>query len=185
MKNTIKVPTLLHEVHGEVANARDIILAHGLAITSTAAVLALGTAGMAIWQQILLGILTYDLVGGVVANFSFSTSTFYAASAQKRRGFLLLHLLQPTLLTLVFTDYWMSIVAICGYILISSTIVNAMKSGNRQVMTGAFLSVTGIFLLQLPIFELTSILEFLLTVFLLKLPLAWAVRWYELNTSNN
>ena len=180
MENTIKVPKLLHEVHGQVANLRDIVLAHSLAIASTAAVLILGTSGMALWQKVVLGILTYDLVGGVVANFSWSTSVFYAASPTKRRGFLLLHLLQPTLLVLVFTEYWMTIVVFSGFILVSSTVVNAMRSGNRQVMTGAFLSVTGIFLLQLPVFEASSILAFLLTVFLLKLPLAWAVRWYEL-----
>ena len=156
------------------------MLAHSLAVVSTVTVLWLTAASLHTWQIILLGILTYDLVGGVVANFSRSTSTFYAASTQKRRGFLLLHLLQATLLTLVFFEYWQTIVPVCAYILVSSTVVNAMPAGNRQVMTGAFLSVLGIFLLQLPFFEAPPVLEFLLTVFLLKLPLAWAVRWYEL-----
>ncbi|MEN0003510.1 MAG: hypothetical protein AAF798_05180 [Bacteroidota bacterium] len=180
MENTINVPKLLHEVHGEKAQLRDILLAHGLAIVSTATLIILGSEGMALWQKLLLGILTYDLVGGVVANFSYSTSIYYASSSKKRRGFLLLHLLQPTLLTLVFQTNWMEIIVLSAYILIASVIVNNIKSGSRQVITGGFLAVTGIFLLQLPIFELEATLQFLLTVFLLKLPLAWAVRWYDI-----
>ncbi|MEM9324970.1 MAG: hypothetical protein AAGA85_04920 [Bacteroidota bacterium] len=180
MEATIKIPKALHEVHGHESSVTDVLLAHSLAVASTITVFWLSAAHLHTWQEILLGILTYDLVGGVVANFSRSTSSFYAASSKKRRGFLLLHLLQPTLLTLVFMEYLQTILPICTYILVSSAIVNAMQASNRQVMTGAFFSVLGIFLLQIPFFEASPVLEFLLTVFLLKLPLAWAVRWYEL-----
>jgi len=181
MKNTIQIPKMLHEIHGEISNVRDISITHVIAIVSTVMVLMLGGQSLSFIQQILLGILTYDLVGGVVANFSYSTSVYYAAQPRKRMGFIALHLLQPTLLSFVFQEDILIVISMSAYILFSSIVVNGMKSANRQVMTGAFFSILGITLLQLPLFMGTPILEFLLVIFLLKLPLAWAVRWYDIN----
>lgn len=181
MENSIQVPKMLHEIHGEASNLRDITITHLIAIASTIMVLILGGQGLPVLQQVLLGILTYDLVGGGVANFSYSTSVYYAAQPKKRIGFNALHLLQPTLLSLVFQDDLLIIISLSAYILFSSIVVNAIKSANKQVMAGAFFSILGIMLLQLPMFMGTPILKFLLVIFLLKLPSAWAVRWYDIN----
>ncbi len=180
MENTIKIPKALHEVHGEVSNLRDILFAHGLAIAATFTLIMIGAENMATWQKVIMGILAYDLVGGVVANFSYSTSSYYAGSSKKRKGFLLLHLLQPTLLALVFAEDWQAVLIASAYILLASIIVNALKPGSKQVMSGAFFAVSGIFLLHLPILEADGTLQFLLNIFLLKLPLAWAVNWYAI-----
>lgn len=185
MKNTIQIPKMLHEIHGEISNVRDITITHLVAITSTAMVLVLGTEDLSILQQIVLGILTYDLVGGVVANFSYSTSVYYAKQPKKRKGFIALHLLQPTLLVFVFQNDIVTILSMSASILLSSILVNATQSAQRQIMLGAFFSIVGIMVLQLPFFEATPILEFLLVIFLLKLPLAWAVRWYDINSHSN
>lgn len=181
MKNTIQIPKILQEVHGEVSNVKDIFVTHFVAILSSVMVLTLGSRDLSISQIIVLGILTYDLVGGVVANFSYSTSVYYAKQPKKRKGFIALHLLQPTLLVFVFQNDIVTILSISTYILLSSILVNATKSVQRQIMLGAFFSIVGIMVLQLPFFEATSILAFLLVIFLLKLPLAWAVRWYDIN----
>ena len=179
MKNTLQIPKMLHEIHGEQSNLKDIILIHVIAISSMVLVLFLAWDGLSLLNRILLAILTYDLTGGVIANFSHSTSVYYAADAKKRRNFILLHVLQPTLLSVVFPDSIPVIVLSGLYIIGAASIVNGLKSFQYQIMLGAFTALLGIVILQIPVLNLSGELHFLLNTFMLKLPLAWAVRWYE------
>ena len=50
------------------------------------------------FKLIILTILTLDIAGGVVANFTTGTTNYYAESLRKRYVFVLFHLLQPSIL---------------------------------------------------------------------------------------
>ncbi len=181
MENTIQIPKFLHEVHGEQSNWTDILTVHILAgITVMATLFAAVNADLVLWQLVLLSILAYDLGGGVLANFTYSTKWYYDQSTLRRLVFLSLHVLQPLLMMLVFPAYWMAIAAFSVYTLVASFLTNSITRPQQQLLIGVFLSLTGIIALHTIPFALNTPLQLLLNLFLLKLPLSFSVRWYRL-----
>lgn len=181
MKKTILIPKFLHEIHGEKALLIDVLLTHIFAILVTSLVISLSWNSELSWfKLIILGILTYDLSGGVLANFSRGTSDHYASNAKARINFLRLHLLQPTLMIYIFQGTDLVLAAMGVYILFSSFLVNSQKDVQKQLLLGTFFSLVGICFLFVPGVNLSSTEQLLLTFFLLKLPLAFAVQWYRL-----
>ena len=181
MDNTVKIPKFLHDFHGEQSNWLDIASIHLIAILTTIITLYLADdLPLPPWKKFLLIGLAYDLGGGVVANFTYSTNLHYDQSLKRRLVFLSLHFLQPIGLTLVFPDQMMGIVIFSAYIVAAAFIVNAIQDPQRQLTLGALLTATGIIALQGIPLDLHPPLKLLLTIFLLKLPLSFAVRWFRL-----
>ena len=179
MEKTIKIPKILHEVHGERAVTMDIILPHSISTLASFYFLSISPSiDFSVVKTILLFILTYDMVGGVIANFSEGTSRFYAASRMRRFKFIALHVLQPTIMWYLFKDNQTLILIISAYVVGSAIVVNQIKSLRDQLIVSGTLVVGGVFMFQLLAGEGPFTLQFLLTAFILKLPLAWAVRWY-------
>ena len=186
MKQTIQIPTFLHEVHGERANPLDVILAHLFAVAVTFLTLYLSLdEGLPLIKLILLGILAYDLSGGVLANFSTGTSRHYAASAKARRNFLLLHILQPSLMIYIYQGNDLVLALLCAFIVLGAALVNAQKEAIKQFRLGSLISLVGLTILFIPATELTNVQTMLLAFFMLKLPLAFAVNWYALSSKKN
>ena len=180
MENIITIPRMLHEVHGERASLLDVILPHSLSILASCYFLTIPPGmGFGLVKSVLLFILTYDLIGGVIANFSEGTSRFYAESTIRRFKFIALHILQPTIMWYLFRDHQIVILIISVYVVGSALIVNQIRSLRNQLIVSGTLVVIGIFIFQLLIGEAPFTLQFLLVAFILKLPLAWAVRWYR------
>ena len=182
MKNPIIIPGFLHEIHGERSNWFDLALTHFIALATTLAILTL-TDGFdfADWQRWTLIALTYDLAGGIIANFSYGTSDYYAQSNKRRLWFISLHFLQPLFMSILFSSFWMTIAIVSGYVIAASLLVNSINSTTRQATAGSLLAVGGVVALKIFLPETNTILELLLTLFLLKLPLAFAVRWHHNN----
>jgi hypothetical protein len=182
MKNQIIIPRFLHEIHGERSNWFDLALTHFIALATTLAVLTLIDGfNFAGWERWTLIALTYDLAGGIIANFSYGTSHYYAQSNKRRLWFISLHFLQPLFMSILFPEFGMTIAIVSGYVIAASLTVNAIKDTARQATLGALLAVSGIVVLQIFIPKTNAVLELLLTMFLLKLPLAFAVRWHHTN----
>ena len=181
MQKTINIPKILHEVHGKKAALSDVLLAHTFATIITAFTLYSALPlDLGLLKMIALGLLAYDLSGGVLANFSKGTSAHYAASAKARRNFLWLHILQPTLMIYIFQGNDLILAGLCFYIVAGSWLVNAQATAANQLRLGAFISLVGISLLFIPGMQLNAIQQLLLGFFMLKLPLAFAVQWYRL-----
>ncbi|MEM6830307.1 MAG: hypothetical protein AAF551_07305 [Bacteroidota bacterium] len=180
MENTIKIPKVLHEVHGERAALLDVVLPHGLSIMASFYLLTSSPGiDFGVTKSILLFVLTYDLIGGVIANFSEGTSRFYAESASRRLKFIALHVLQPTIMWYLFKDHQLVILIISAYVVGSAIFVNQIRSFRNQLMVSGTVVLAGIFIFMLIAGDIPFTLRFLLTAFILKLPLAWAVRWYR------
>ncbi len=180
MENTIKIPGFLHEIHGKQSNWLDIITIHLYALLAIGALLFL-TNDLALpsWKEWVLIALAYDLGGGVLANFTYSTKKHYQ-SRKRRIVFLSLHFLQPLFMIWVFPEQTIGIAIFSGFTIFSAFIVDAIQDAQKQLIIGAFLTFTGIIgLLTIPI-EWNSSLLLLLTLFLLKLPLSFSVRWHNL-----
>lgn len=179
MENTIKIPTFLHEVHGKQSNWFDIIATHLLALLTVGAILFLiNDLGLPSWKEWVLIALAYDLGGGVLANFTYSTKKYYQ-SKKRRIIFLSIHFLQPLFMCWVFPEHSIGIAIFSGFTVFSAFIVDAIQQPQKQIALGVLLSLTGIIALYILPIKWNSPLLLLLTLFLLKLPLSFAVRWYS------
>jgi len=173
----------LHEFHGEKSNWTDILSIHLIALAVTIISLMLvSDMGLALWQTCLLAILAYDLAGGVVANFSYSTNLYYDYSMKRRIVFLSLHFLQPVALLLVFPAYYAEILIFSAIIVFGAFAINAIKQPQKQLVYGVVICLFGIVMLQSGYIELFPALRLLFVIFFLKLPLSFSIRWYRLNT---
>ncbi len=178
MNNTVNIPAFLHEFHGRKSNWLDLAATHLIALVATATALILSDQyDLTLWKKFLFAALAYDLGGGVMSNFTYATNLYYDHPIRKRLIFITLHWLQPVLMSLVFPAYWQGILLFSAYILASTFIVNGIQIHQRQLTLGIGLTLLG--LLALFFVSFIPPVSLLLTLFLLKLPLAFAVRWYR------
>lgn len=184
MQNTIKIPSFLHDFHGEKSNWLDIAAIHLIAALTTVLTILLATdLDWPVWKYILIGIVSYDIGGGVIANFTYSTNHYYDQSNKKRLIFLSLHFFQPALLSILFFDQIVLVLSFCSYILAISFIINAIKDPQTQLTLSVLLLQIGLLVLFMVPFGLPLPLMLLLTLFMLKLPFSFSVKWYQLKKS--
>lgn len=173
----ITIPKFLQELHGKQASVFDILLVYTVAILTTAGILYMAwDLPLKIYKAIILAVLVADLSGGIVSNFTEGTNIYYNESPKRRKIFTLLHVIQPTLLVWIFPLDFFSIIVISSYTLLTLSIVNSLKNYNKQKVLAAFFVVFGI-LLSFIIGVYQPIVHIMLILFLIKLTLAFAVRW--------
>lgn len=179
LHHEVKIPEFLHELHGQKATVFDLLLTYLGAVLTTALVLYQAQPiGLEAWQYFLLGFLTLDLAGGVVANFTAGTTQHYKENPGKRYLFIALHVLQPLLLYLTFSDpaNMLPLLLITVYAVIAMLVINNIREYAKQRIMGAFLLVLGVTIAFLEPFSQPLMLHLVL-LYLVKLLLAFAVRW--------
>ena len=180
----IKVPSYLHKIHGKYNTLPEIVAPHLIAVlASTLAILLMQSFNLL--EVLLIVIITYDLSGGAIANFTSGTSKYYAASKRLRWVFLATHISQPLVLAYVFPASSIIILSVSAFLLLMGIIVNELKDSRNQVwvaITGSSLAIL-IMIGYLPYQGLFSVMHPVLLMNLIfmtiKLPLAFAVRWSE------
>ncbi|MCC5914007.1 MAG: hypothetical protein JJU46_06495 [Balneolaceae bacterium] len=178
-ENKIKIPKLLHELHGELSNWRDVGLTHMAAWGLTVLMVWLSVcSGHPIWITVLLAILTVDIAGGVVSNFTKGTNNYYEQYPQKRVVFLLLHIIQPALLSMMFPDQVFLILAVMAYTLSISIWLDGSRKFEFPKSVSPFLTIVGITGLVIMPIEFIG-LQLLLILYITKLILAFSVNWYK------
>jgi hypothetical protein len=90
---------------------------------------------ISIFKLIILTILTLDIAGGVVANFTTGTTNYYAETLRKRYFFVLFHLLQPSILIWIFPNELQAILGISIVALLCSFIVLNLNKHYTQRIT--------------------------------------------------
>lgn len=186
MQNTVHIPKFLREIHGQKSNWFDIVSVHLMALVTVGVVLFLSQdMAFGSWKKWTLIALAYDLGGGVLANFTYSTQTYYEQYTQRRFFLLSMHFLHPIFLAFLFPDLLIGIVAFSCFTVASSFVVNSIKASREQLTLGVALSLLGIIMLHTLPVGFNSALRLLLTLFLLKLPLSFSVRWYRLPLNEN
>lgn len=175
ISDKVKIPKAFHEVLGEenTVGAVIFILAAGAIVTILICYLAYGT--MVYWQLILLAILAIDIAGGVVSNMSQGTSAYYARRPALRWIFIIIHFLQPLFMWLLFPQELYNIVGISLATLTATAIINLIPSAEVQRMVAVFLMV--LLFMYLLSLALPMVLHILLMLFIIKLVVAFAVRW--------
>ncbi len=97
---TVKVPPFFHELFGQRISLLELWLTVLFCTGMTVSILILTYAEwhhLAIWQVSIFTVLIVDIAGGVVANFSFSTNSYYKMNPNRRLFFILIHV-QPIIM---------------------------------------------------------------------------------------
>lgn len=177
LKQKIKVHPFLHEILGVESNLTDLlaILLASIALTITVQVLV-NDLDLSLLKNILLLLLTLDIGGGVVANFTEGTNNYYADSMKKKYLFVLLHVIQPLLLGWIFPLTNIMLLFSTLYTLLCTLLIINIKEHNTQRISAATLLILGITLLFL-FNPYHAVIQLIIIAYSLKLILAFAVNW--------
>ena len=128
-----------------------------------------------LWQYIIAFALTADLVGGVISNITKSTNSFYQKSNTLSLVFLLVHFLQPLLLTLFFGFSFVIGLFLYFFMLFSSLFVRFFCPREYQKQVALALVTAGSVVFSL-YFNVPAIFSWFASVYFLKLIYAFSVK---------
>jgi hypothetical protein len=173
----IKVHKFLHELLGKETSGLDLlaIVLASIALTVTVQVLANNLA-LSLPKNIILVLLTMDIGGGVVANFTEGTNNYYTDSMKKKYLFVSLHVIQPLLLGWIFPLASIALFSSTLYTLICTLFIINIKEYNTQRISAATLLILGIMLLFL-LNPYHAAIQLIIIAYSIKLILAFAVNW--------
>ena len=140
---TILIPRVFHELFGEETTKIDLF---------TILLASLGGTGLVLWFDythlsalslpvlIIILIFCADIFGGVVANMTKGTSLYYKERPSLRQIFIFIHI-QPILFAILIQSYVLASVFIYLYVVLASTLVNALQHEpiHRGVAAAMFL----------------------------------------------
>ncbi|MBB6633206.1 hypothetical protein [Cohnella thailandensis] len=175
----IRIPSFLHDVFGEKQTSGSILailLFGGILTSALYLVFPEMTSQMPVWRSAAALLLIFDIFSGCIANFTASTSNFYAARRTNRIVFIAIHFHIVLVAILLHGDIWNSL-GVWAYTVIGAFIVNALIGKHSQpFVAGLLLSVGFGFIPMLP-----GIPPFMLIIsllFMLKVLYSFAVDHY-------
>lgn len=180
----MKVHKSLHELFGRETTKFDLILILIGSITLTVVTQLMNFgADLSLIKKIILAFLTLDIGGGVIANFTDGTNNFYAESLKKRYAFIVVHVLQPAVLSWIFPNNGISIFTFTLFTLMCAVIVTSIKQYATQKVVAATTLLLGVMLTFLLNFS-SETLHLILLIYSIKLILAFSVNWTTSNKQN-
>lgn len=145
MKQHVRIPSFLHDVFGEkqTVGAIAAILMFGALLT---AALWLRfpqlTDHLPLWRSALALLLIFDIFAGSVANFTTSTSNYYAARKSNRIVFIAVHVHIVMVALLLNTNIGFA-VTVWAYTIAGAFVVNALIGKQSQLFVAGLLLCTG------------------------------------------
>ncbi|WP_221567117.1 hypothetical protein [Alkalihalobacillus sp. TS-13] len=177
---TVKVPAFLHELFGQRISLLELWLTVLFCTGMTLSILIL-TYGewqhLSFWQVIIFTILIVDITGGVVANLSFSTNSYYKMNSNRRWIFILIHV-QPIIIAWLLGGYYMVSFTVWAFTIGSAFTVNTMINHDGQRTIAIFLSVSGVSMLLLLSEAVPKVLLAVLSLYMFKVIYCFAVDHY-------
>jgi|694.fasta_scaffold87809_5 hypothetical protein len=165
-------------LHGEHPTTTDLILTYlGACLSLVPFEFLISTLDLSITKQMILSFIVLDFSGGIIANITESTSSFYASRPRLRIVFLLAHLVQPALLVWIFPENALVVFYITVYTLLSSIVVSWVGDFARQRTLALFLVLVGLSSMPLVLDKGSSVLGVCLSMYIIKLILSFSVDW--------
>jgi len=175
--NKIKVNRFLSELFGHETTTFDLLSIVVSSFSFAGLTLILKwNANISNIKIIMLTILTLDIAGGIVANFTRGTNNYYAESLRRRYLFVFFHLLQPSILIWIFPSELLAILGVSLYTLTSSIIVLNIKKQYDQRIIAVTLLLFSLFLSTLLKYT-DPLTKMIMQLFSIKLILAFSVNW--------
>lgn len=172
----VNIPRLLHPLHGTSTTLFELIITYVTGIGMAIAMyLFTYSLTLSIGKRLILILLTIDIAGGVIANFSSGTKAYYRQKPTLGRLYLPLHMVQPLVLSYVFPADLPQIIGISFYTILSAWLIRLIKRKLVQRMVTLMFYTVGILLLQWLSLS-TACLSVLCSWFMLKLIVGFAPR---------
>ena len=141
----IKVPSYLHELHGELP---DIFTLSGTYLASIISgilvIIFTRSLELPCWKSILLFVLYSDIAGGVISNFSSSTKEYYHSHKSLRLPFILMHIIHPGLFVLLFPDFAYYFIYTGLFTVDACLLLSGINKTEIKLTTALFLFLLGI-----------------------------------------
>lgn len=138
-----QIPAFLHDIFGEKQSVLTIVIillfGGGLATALSLQYPAM-YQGIPLWRSILAFILVFDIFSGCLANFTASTSNYYATRGGKRWLFISVHVHILLVAALLGTNLWPAF-AVWLYTVTGAAIVNVIRGSNQLFIGGLLLSL--------------------------------------------
>ncbi|BBH23440.1 hypothetical protein Back11_47850 [Paenibacillus baekrokdamisoli] len=175
----LRIPSFLHDVFGErqrVGSILAILLFGGLLTTALYLIFPELTDHLPVWRSALALLLIFDIFSGCIANFTASTSNFYAARKTNRIVFIAIHFHIVLVALLLNTNVW-HVIGVWAYTIAGAFIVNALIGKHSQLFVAGLLLSVGLgWIPMLPDIEPYMLITCLL--FMLKVLFSFAVDHY-------
>ncbi len=142
-------------------------------------------SAISLWRQIVLVVLAFDIGGGIVGNFSYSTNRYYRRNARARLTFILYHV-QPVAFAFLLGNSYPVAIGVTIYTIVAALITNAVVDHPAQRIIGASFMLAGVIVLLLTIRGVPEILMALFALYMFKVIYGFAVDHYaERETSRD
>lgn len=174
----IKIPNIFHEAFGESQSMIQLIsiLLFGIILTT---ILFIYYPSMydelPLWRTILAFLLIFDIFAGCIANFTKSTSKYYARNKKRQVIFLSIHFHLILVAILLSISIW-SVLLVWIYTILCSFIIISLKKDN-QIFIGGLALCTGI--AGISMLEMESFMMIVSMLFLIKVLYSFSVNHYQ------
>ena len=173
----VAVPKVLQELHGETANLINIVLVYVIGIISAVlSLFELFPKNIESWKLILTFILFIDITGGVISNMTFATNEYYHKRPKLKKYFIVAHVIQPLLFSIMYFEYWSYMLFIYLFTMIACFTLFKIKSSDIQrTISSSFLIIGIVVTSYFFKFNLLSIMV-IGVLYMLKLILGFSVK---------
>lgn len=142
----VRIPSILHDVFGEkqpILLILAILLFGGLLTAVLYLMYPEMTINLPVWRSTLALLLIFDIFAGCIANFTPSTSNFYAARKKNRIVFISIHIHIVIISVLLNAAIGYSI-AVWVYTIAGAFIVNSLIGRQSQLFVASLLLSIGL-----------------------------------------
>lgn len=158
--NKIKIPKILQELHGEESNLISLISTYLIGIVVTICLYFLlreSQIDLPLWKEILFLLMSFDIGGGVIANFTEGTRKYYRDQLKKHTSFILLHILHGVAFIIIFNDLWLFFSFMTIFSILSCLFLVTIKDKESKRIVSALLFTVGVLI----VFLIPCSIEFL------------------------
>ncbi|MEK3884605.1 hypothetical protein [Paenibacillus sp. PL2-23] len=143
--NKVRIPAYLHEIFGREQSVIAIITILTFGTACAAVLFSIYPSiheELPLWRSLFAYLLVFDVLCGCIANFTRSTSDYYAAHPRKRLLFIFVHV-HILLIAALLEAPMLDSVLVWLYTAACALFINAQR-GSRQLMLGGVLLATGL-----------------------------------------
>ncbi|OJU72574.1 MAG: hypothetical protein BGO09_08685 [Bacteroidetes bacterium 47-18] len=143
----VSIPKSLWKLHGQQAYKSDLILTYLLAITVMLFNM-LNIKELELWEIIVIAVLSVDIGGGVVSNFTKSTIHYYKEAGLSPHLFIWFHALQTMALAIIYNEFYLPVAIVMGVAMAGASIAVAFRNTVFQLQISVFLFAIVVLLLN-------------------------------------
>jgi hypothetical protein len=178
----IDIPPFLHEVFGVRQKVVHIVVILLFGATLSTVLLMLYPKlymDLALWKRVLTFLLVFDIGSGCIANFTQSTSDYYATRKSKRIVFLTVHV-HLILVALLLQSHLVPALLVWMYTIVCASIIQAIKGRNQVFIVGVLLSLG---IAWIPLLEMGTFMLIVSMLFMVKVLFSFSVDHYRAQNS--